>query len=79
MPKDRTVYSYYQKAFNIAPLDRSLAEIPLDSGRGKDCKRIIDAAKAFMRVCKSVSGESETTNITLFHSVQEHIDLLRNG
>ena len=49
-----TVRDYFVATLGLAPRDGTLAELPIGEGCGVDCKRAIDAAKAYLDVAGGV-------------------------
>ena len=53
-----TIFEYFKTHLDAEPEDGSLSELSVDSECGSECKLVIDAAKAMMRVSDPAAFKS---------------------
>lgn len=64
------VKAYFKSQLGHDPQDGTLADLPLDSPCGQDCRKLIDAAKAYLDLADSHPSVRDPLLESVNHAVE---------
>jgi hypothetical protein len=74
-----SVYDYFETNLGVAPLDDTLADLPIDSPCGAPCQRVIDAAKRFLEVVRESGADPAESVLQVAAVAFEVVETLWRG
>jgi len=66
------VFEYFHRTLGVAPRDPTLRQLPLVSPHGADCKAVIDAASAYLKI----ADPHPSVRRPFFESVNAAVEIL---
>jgi len=66
------VFEYFHRTLGVAPRDPTLRQLPLVSPCGADCKAVIDAASAYLKI----ADPHPSVRRPFFESVNAAVEIL---